>query len=166
MTEDTHCEHDVEHVERADRDGLEAEQPDERARPGSCTTIRSPSRVPSKAEPGEPMEAARGPLRPRWPHASDDSHHSEHASRPTDGQEQAGEGRCSEDADALDPAGDDVCRRQLLGRARKCGQDTACAGRVAVTATAASAAKAYAASAGPCDSSTTAVAPIARACAA
>jgi hypothetical protein len=45
------------------------------------------------------------------------------------------------------------------------GSSTACAGRVIVTAVAAAAANAYAATAGPCASRTAAVAPIATACA-
>ena len=78
--------------------------------------------------PRRPSRASRwkGPGDARNEHgrdACDDGHHGEHAPRPADGQQQAGQGWCSEDADALDPAGDDVRRRQLLRCARERGHE-------------------------------------------
>jgi hypothetical protein len=47
--EDAYRQHDAEHVDCAERDRLDAEQPDQRARPGSVA-VRSASRV-SAAKP-------------------------------------------------------------------------------------------------------------------
>ena len=117
-------EHDVEHVQRADRDVLPAEQADEHPR-------RRLAR--QDAEAGERLLASPAARRRPAPgrHRRDeqrrrrghDRHHREHPARRGDGEQHAGQRRRGEHADALDPAGDDVGRGQLVRRAGERGHE-------------------------------------------
>ena len=117
--EHAHREHDVEDVQHPEGDLLRAEDPDER----SCRGLTDDDREPLDQLP--PDARARRRIRGRagdrgHEHCSTENgygHDEEDPARAGDGENEAGECGCDENAGALVPAGDDVRRRQLLGSA-------------------------------------------------
>ena len=127
MPEHAEREHDVEDVERADPDELRAEQRRRGAvRPGRGRAGGTPRRLFQRARlPRRPAEPAGREGRSSGDRlrARPQPSTAKTVPGPLDAEQDAGRGRCREDAHALDPARDDVRRGQLLRRAGEGGHE-------------------------------------------
>ena len=139
-------EHDDQHVDRPDGDELEAEDRHQRRQPGFPRQHAQGARLrPSAVRRDFERALARRICETAdedGGRGHEDREQPERRARAAELDHQAGEPRSDQHADALDPAGDDVGGGRSAGWSTRPGSRADCAGRVIVTAPAATTAPA------------------------